>query len=242
MWGAIISGVMGLAQLAVGANQKAKARKDAQNNTMPPYEISSLYGDTLGVAQREANYGFSPETLNAFTQTSQQNLASGAENILRGGGDINDIAKLYGIDNNARKNLAFENDKLRATKLQNLFDQSAQYAGQQAIQWRLNYFDRWKDRAVASASLLQGGNNMMQSGFNTLGNTAGQFANIAGAKQMPNGGSQGNGMDNGWHHNVDNINSDWMNQQVATPNNSMNWFGQSVQNPYIINNPSQPIY
>jgi len=42
----------------------------------------------------------------------KQYFASGAENILRGGGDINDIAKLYGIDNNARKNLAFENDKL----------------------------------------------------------------------------------------------------------------------------------
>lgn len=238
VWGAVISGVMGLAQLAIGANQKSKARKDAQNNIMPPYEISSLYGDTLGTAQREANYGFSPETLNAFTQTSQQNLASASENILRGGGDVNEINRLYGIDNNARKNLAFENDKLKALKLKDYYDQSAQMAGQQAIQWRLNYFDRWKDRAVASATLLQGGNNMMSSGFNTLGSAVGQFGQMAGAKQMPSGNAPIQ-TDDSWHHNVDNI--DWMNAQTAVPNNSMNWFGQSVQSPYAINNPSQPL-
>jgi hypothetical protein len=227
MWGAIISGALGLAKMGYGIAQKNKARQDAKNNVMPPYEISSLYGDTLGVATQEAGYGFSPQALNAFTQTSQQNLAGASENILRGGGDINDISKLYGADNNARKAFAIEDDKLRATKLQGYFDQSAQMAGQQAIQWRLNYFDRWKDRAAAAASLLQNSNSIISSGINALGSAAGQFASMSSKDRKPKDSDVEkpyNYMDNG--------------TQVENSNNYMNWFGQNQWNTPSLSDPN----
>jgi hypothetical protein len=228
MWGAIITGALGLAKMGYGIAQKNKARQDAKNNVMPPYEISSLYGDTLGVATQEAGYGFSPQALNAFTQTSQQNLASASENILRGGGDINDISKLYGVDNNARKAFALEDDKLRAIKLQSYFDQSAQMAGQQAIKWRLNYFDRWKDKAAASAALLQNSNSIISGGIDALGSAAGQFANIASVNKIPSA-----------PEDEDNSNNSDNNYK---PQSTYNAYGQQVNPPSVIDNLFKPIF
>lgn len=187
MWAALISALWGAIQMGIGASQKSKAKKDAKNAVLPQYPISQLYGDTLGVATNEASYGFSPETIKSFNETSAQNLASASNSILQGGGGVNDIAQLYGVDANARKQMSLANDQFKATKLQGFYDQSALMAGQLGTKWRLDYYNRAKDKAVAAAAMLANANATMQSGFNSLGSGLASFAGASQAKKIPSG-------------------------------------------------------
>lgn len=189
MWAAAIPAILGVIQMAIGASQKSKAKRDAKNSTLPEYPISQLYGDTLGVVTNEASYGFSPATINSFNETSAQNLASASNSILQGGGGVNDIAQLYGVDANARKQMALANDQFKATKLQGFYDQSALMAGQLGTKWRLDYYNRAKDKAVAAAAMLAGANTTMQNGFNTFGSGVASLAGASQVNKIPSGSS-----------------------------------------------------
>mgnify|MGYP003403758435 CR=1 FL=1 len=191
MWAALIPALWGAIQMGIGASQKSKAKRDAKNSTLPEYPISQLYGDTLGVATNEASYGFSPATINSFNETSTQNLASASNSILQGGGGVNDIAQLYGVDANARKQMGVANDQFKASKLQGFYDQSALMAGQLGTKWRLDYYNRAKDKAIASAAMLAGANTTMQNGFNTFGSGLASLGGLTTYDKIPKSKSSG---------------------------------------------------
>ena len=233
MWGAIITGVLGLAQLGYGAYQKGKANKAAKDNVQPAYPISQLYADNLGLATQEASYGFSPETLKSFSDISTQNLQSGIDSTLRLGGTASDVAKLYGINTTANRGLMMANDQFKAQKLTNFFDQSAQMAGQQGTKWRLDYYNRWKDRAVAAAQMQQNANSQITGGINTLGSAATQFGQIASVNRIPK--SKESGVSNASDEATDGV-SDGIIEGTNTAFNINNSFGVTSSNPFIVNN------
>lgn len=191
MWAAAIPAIWGVIQMAIGASQKSKAKKEAKDSVLPQYPISQLYGDTIGIATNQASYGFSPETINSFNETSAQNLASASNSILQGGGGVNDIAQLYGVDANARKQMSLANDQFKASKLQGFYDQSALMAGQLGTKWRLDYYNRAKDKAVAAAAMLANANNTMQSGFNTFGSGLASLGGLTTYDKIPQSKSSG---------------------------------------------------
>ncbi len=236
MWASLIPALWGAIQMGIGASQKAKAKNEAKNSVLPQYPISQLYGDTLGVATNEASYGFSPATINSFNETSAQNLASASNSILQGGGGVNDIAQLYGVDANARKQMALANDQFKASKLQGFYDQSALMAGQLGTKWRLDYYNRAKDKAIASASMLANANNTMQSGFNTFGSGVASLAGASQAKQIPSGTSTMT--DDNWHHNVDNIafpQEPFTPAFIQQPENTFQGVPYEYNNPFLNN-------
>ena len=161
--GAIAGAIKSTVDLAQGFIQNHRRKKainsalDRINNLQQPmYNIPSLYGDNLGLAEQNASQGLSQDSLNAFTQNNQQNFASATNAILQGGGSINDIGKLYGQANTAEVGLIAQDEALRDKHLEQLYERRQEMAGQLTTQWRLNYYNRWKDQAAANAMLLQG--------------------------------------------------------------------------------------
>lgn len=188
MWAAVVAALLGIGQMAYGAYQKKKASK--MTGTQPAYPISDMYGANVGLAEQQAQTGFSPATLNNITQTLQQNFAGGTNAILQSGGSTNDIAKLYGINAQQMKALGVEDEKLRIPKIANLMDARLNYAGQKLAQWKFDSLDRFKDKQAAAAALGAAGNQAINSGLNTAIQGIGSGINLYSTRQAPNGASQ----------------------------------------------------
>lgn len=179
MWGAIISGILGLGQMGYGAYQKGRAKKWAMNNPQPEYTIPSMYYSNLGLAEQQAQTGFSPETLNFLSQSAQQNQAQATNAILQAGGSVNNIAQIYAATNDRMRAIGLEDEKLKIAKINQLYDARKDLAGQQMTQWKLNIFDKWKNAAAANAVNMSNANSTMNSGLNTTLSAIGQGVNYA---------------------------------------------------------------
>jgi hypothetical protein len=169
MWGAIIQAIFGLGKMGYGAYQVGNAKKLAKQNPFPDYTIPSEYYSNVGLAEREAQTGLSPETLAFLSQQNQQSLAASSNAILQGGGGINNIAQLYGQSNAQNAQLAQLNESLRLNKIQNLMEQKKELAGQKMYEWKLNQYDRWRDKAVAAAMMGAQGNKNIMGGIDSFG-------------------------------------------------------------------------
>lgn len=179
MWGAIISGILGLGQMGYGAYQKSKAKKWALSHPQPEYKTPSLYYDNLGLAEQQAQTGFTPETLNFLSQTMQQNQAQATNAVLQAGGGVNNVAQIYGNTNNSLRALGVEDEKLRLAKINQLYEARKDLAGQKMMEWKLNFFDKWKNEAAANAIKMGNANESINSGLNTTISAIGQGVNYA---------------------------------------------------------------
>lgn len=184
MWGAIISGILGLGQMAYGASQKKKAEKMTSPQSM--LDIPDIYASNVGLMEQEAQTGYSPQTLKYMSDTLGQDLASSTNAILQGGGGVNSIADLYANNAQQMRAMGVENDKLRMGKLSQLIEARKDLAGMQLKQWQMNVLDQWKNKQVASALLAQQGNQMMNSGLNTTLGAIGQGMQYGNTKSIPN--------------------------------------------------------
>lgn len=186
MWGAIISGILGLGQMGYGAYQKSKAKKWALSHPQPEYKTPSLYYDNLGLAEQQAQTGFTPETLNFLSQTMQQNQAQATNAVLQAGGGVNNVAQIYGNTNNSLKALGVEDEKLRLAKINQLYEARKDLAGQKMMEWKLNFFDKWKNEAAANAIKMDNSNQMMNNGMNTTISAIGQGADYYSSQNKMN--------------------------------------------------------
>ncbi len=232
MWGAIISGILGLGQMGYGAYQKGRAKKWAMNNPQPEYTIPSMYYSNLGLAEQQAQTGFSPETLNFLSQSAQQNQAQATNAILQAGGSVNNIAQIYAATNDRMRAIGLVDEKLKIAKINQLYDARKDLAGQQMTQWKLNIFDKWKNAAAANAVNMSNANSTMNSGLNTTLSAIGQGVNYASNQnRMPSSSivETPNQTDVILSNNANQYESaDWMQQ---TPQ-QIQQFNQNGQNGY----------
>lgn len=177
MWAALASILVGLGTAGYNAYQKKKLKKEMDAMGEEQYQIPQEYYDNLGLAQSEAQTGFSPETLAAITQQFQQGLASSNNAILQGGGGINDYAKMYGQYTNQIANLGVQDDMLRNQKIQNLLQATSTIAGQKALKWKVNEYDRERNNRAAAAMLMGGYQKGIQSGLGTAASGAAGLGN-----------------------------------------------------------------
>ena len=159
--------ISGLGMFAYGAYQKGKAKKAYNSIADAPYDISQLYRDNVGLAQSQAQTGFSPETTNYFTQQLQQGLASSSSAMLQAGGGVNDFSKAYQNYTTGLKSFSLENDKLKMSKIQELMKANESLAREETQQWAINKYKKMQDQKAAAALMLSDANNMMNNGLNT---------------------------------------------------------------------------
>lgn len=183
MWGAIIQGVLGLAKAGYGAYQTSNAKKLASQNAFPDYVIPSQFYDNVGLLQDRAQEGISQDTLAFLAQQNQQNLAASTNAILQGGGSVNNIAALYQGNQAQNAQLAQLDEQLRLQNVNNLIESRKELAGQELYKWKINKFDRWRDKATAAAMLGAQGQKNIMGGLDSLGSAAVGMAQSASANK-----------------------------------------------------------
>jgi hypothetical protein len=166
MWGAIIQLALGLGTAGYNAYKKKQAQNKLDNLAKNDYQTPQEYYDILGLAQSEAQTGYSPETLQSIQDQYNQNLTSSNQAILQGGGGINDISKNYSVYTDSVAKLGVADDTLSNAKMQNLYQATATIAGQKALEWKLNKYDRERNERIAGAMAVQGYGQGVNKGLN----------------------------------------------------------------------------
>jgi hypothetical protein len=170
----VIPIALGAAELTAGLIKDAKAKKDAKalkaEEDANKYQIGQQSKDELKLAQSElAQGGMSAQAEQAYKAQNDAQLSSSLSTILKGGGNVSDVGKLYGASNEGLQKLAIIKDQLRSNKIQNLISAQHNMSDQQDKQFEYNVAAPERDRAQAIAGARTGAQQEISSGINTAG-------------------------------------------------------------------------
>lgn len=152
----------GLGQLAYGAIQNARAKKQAQMNPRPDYVVPQEYAENLSDAEARAQTGFGDDTLTRMHQNALRGLSASLTAGLQAGAmpnTVNDYYQSY-LDNAGE--VGMKDSLQRFQNVNSLFAARDQMAQQKFIEFGYNRDAPFKDAAQASS--LQG-----QQSLTTIG-------------------------------------------------------------------------
>jgi len=231
MWASLI---LGLAQLGYGAYQKGKAKKAYNSISDAPYNISQLYNDNVGLAENQAQTGFSADATNFYTEQLNQGLASTTNGILQAGGGANDFAKAYSNYTTGIKSFAVQDSTLKQSNIAKLIEARSALAREQTQQWAINKYQKMQDQKAAAALMLGNANTTMNQGLNTTVQGAAQLGQYYLSDKVPNTPTQPE-QKQYEYNNYDAVNqykdNSWYQQPVSntSPYSDMFGFNQTPQ-------------
>lgn len=167
-----ISTAINLAQTVTGFVNAAKARREAKEleRSRPKYQISPLSQQELDLSESElANGGLSSTAENAYNNLNNKQFSSSLGAILRGGGSVNNVADVFGENDEGRQRLALLSDQMRLNKIRNLSIARQQMMEQQDKEFQVNEFAPWQDAKVANSQARQGAEQQIWSGLSGAG-------------------------------------------------------------------------
>lgn len=176
----------GIAQTVVGLINAGKAKREAEKleRTRPKYAISPLAGQDLSLAESElGSGGLSATAENAYNSLNNKQFSASLGAILRGGGSVNNVADLYGNNEEGRQRLALLSDQMRLQKIDRLSRAREMMRDEQDKKWQINEFSPWRDKAAANAAARQGAEDMI---WNGIGTTASAGMSYFGQKNNEN--------------------------------------------------------
>jgi hypothetical protein len=163
---ALIPLIAGLVQTGIGAYQKNRAKKKYDSIGDVNYTIPQEYFSNVGLAQKEASYGFSPQIVDYFTQGLGSGLAASTNAALQAGGSVNDFNKLYSNYTGGLKELAIANESVRESKIKALMNAKEALARERTQEWTINAFRKNQDQKAAAAAWINQSNATMNQGIN----------------------------------------------------------------------------
>jgi hypothetical protein len=187
---AFIGGAVGLAQTVTGLINSGKTKKRAAEleRNRPLLKDSQFLDDQLNLAKSEmANGGLSGKAQQIYDQGNDRSLSASLNAILKGGGDVNNVADVFDRSAEGRSRLALLNDNLRLSQINNLV--KAQDANEEfrQQQFGLNEYAPWKDKVAANAAARTAAQNQIWQGIGQVGSAA----ISAFAPKLPTGNSGG---------------------------------------------------
>jgi hypothetical protein len=173
-----IPAAIGVAQSVTGLIKGGKAKKEAARlaATRPKLEASPYLDDQLSLAQSELSSGMSGAAESAYEQGLSRDTSSSLDAILKGGGDVNNVAEIFDRSAVGRQRLALMKENLRLSQINNLVNAQTASENQRQQMFQFNEWAPWSDAAQANAKARQGAENMIWGGLQTAGGAiAGQM-------------------------------------------------------------------
>jgi hypothetical protein len=172
-----IPAALGAAQVATSLIKGGKAKREAEylKGTRPKLEASTFIDDQLSLAQSELASGMSGASETAYEEGLSRDISSSLDAILKGGGDINNVAEIFDRSSTGRQRLSLMKENLRLNQIQNLVNAQGAAENQRKEMFQFNDWAPWADAAQANAKARQGAENMLWSGLQTVGGAATGF-------------------------------------------------------------------
>jgi hypothetical protein len=172
-----IPAALGAAQVVTGLLKGGKAKREAERlkGMRPKLESSEFIDDQLSLAQSELASGMSGAAETAYEEGLSRDISSSLDAILKGGGDINNVAEIFDRSATGRQRLSLMKENLRLNQIQNLVNAQGAAENQRKEMFQFNDWAPWADAAQANAKARQGAENMLWSGLQTVGGAATGF-------------------------------------------------------------------
>jgi hypothetical protein len=200
---AIPATALGAAQAAVGFINAKKTKKEAARlaATRPKLQASPYLADQLSLAQNELQSGMSGAAERAYEEGLSRDTSSSLDAILKGGGDINNVAEIFDRSAVGRQRLSLMKENLRLSQINNLVNAQTASENQRQQMFQFNEAAPWFDAARANAQGRQKAQDMIWGGLQTVASSVMGAGQGAAAKNDFNkslqSGQQGGGYDPG---------------------------------------------
>jgi hypothetical protein len=189
---------LGVAQTVTGLINSKKTKKEAARlaATRPKLEASPYIDDQLSLAQSELSSGMSGAAERAYEEGLSRDVSSSLDAILKGGGDVNNVAEIFDRSAVGRQRLSLMKENLRLSQIGNLVNAQNAAENQRQQMFQFNEAAPWFDAARANAQGRQKAQDMIWGGLQTVASSVmgtGQGAASQGAfNNYFNSGQQGN--------------------------------------------------
>lgn len=222
-----IAAAVGAGTLIYGAVKSGQAKKEAHRlqENRPVYKGSPYTGEELSLLEREVANPMSAEARAAYNQSTDRDLSTSLDAILKGGGNPNNVGDIFDRSQEGRQRLAIFTDQLRLQKINNLVSsfRNAQEQGDRSFQF--NQYAPWADETQANSQARQSAAALEMQGVKTLG---GAVQSYAGSGDFSGGGSNATSSSPttaNWNFNQNNGNT-----LFSQPNDITN---QTTNSPFI---------
>lgn len=175
---------LGVAQLATGLINSKKTKREAARlaATRPKLEASPYLDDQLSLAQSELQSGMSGAAERAYEEGLSRDASSSLDAILKGGGDINNVADIFDRSATGRQRLSLMKENLRLSQINNLVNAQNASENQRQQMFQFNEWAPWADASRANAQGRQKAQDMIWGGLQTVGSSIMGMGQSAGAK------------------------------------------------------------
>ncbi len=168
---------LGLAAVSAlyGGIKASQADKAAKNNlaNRPVYAPQPEDDSQLNLAESQAGGGMSAASRQALLNTTQGNTAAALNASMRSGGNPNAMSSIVDKSQQQLNNVAIYDDEARQAHIGTLLNTYRQYADQRQAnadkRFQINQYAPWADRQQLYSQEKQAGQNMMNTGFSSLG-------------------------------------------------------------------------
>lgn len=175
----IISGITGL-------SQKARAKKMADQNQRPTYQIPDEILKNQKIAEMQSTQGLPSESLELAKQNiaQQGSAALGAAKDKQGG--LESVGAIVAGQTAAGNQLAGEDANMRMANISNLMKQNQVLAGYKDQQFNYNQDKKYQENAAAIRALNTAGAENINTGINgILSAGAGVYDASKGGSKIP---------------------------------------------------------
>jgi len=121
-----------------GNSKEKKAKRDRAKLSTPFYDIQDEYYQNKNNAANIAEGGLPAATKDYYTTQSEKGLSAGIQGILQGGGNPNDISKLYQTYDDSVAKIASADAETHLNNIKYYMGVNKDLAGQKTIQWAIN--------------------------------------------------------------------------------------------------------
>jgi hypothetical protein len=174
---AVIPAALGAAEAVAGLFKSGKTKREAARleASRPELASSPFVKDQLSLAESSLASGMSAEAESAYTQGVERDLSTSLDAILKGGGDVNNVADIFDRSQTGRQRLSLMKENLRLNQIGQLAAARSASEDERLQQFQFNEWAPWADKARANAQARQGSENMIWGGLQTLGSAATSF-------------------------------------------------------------------
>lgn len=183
---AIVAGA-GIAKAISGARQASRGRAIERSNVRPDYDISEEYFENRDIAAEMAQSGLGADALNFYRTGAERGLTSSLSAVLQAGGGPNSVAGLYDAYQQGIGGIAAADAQAETNNIRYFLDRNTDVATQRTMQWTLDEYEPYKDRARLASELQRQGTENVFSGISQVGGAvssfgkAGNFSSLGGA-------------------------------------------------------------
>jgi hypothetical protein len=185
----VVAGVVAAGSITYGAVKQGQANKAMRNAKRPTYQTPDTENENTALLEYLAGQGLSDNTKSFALNNADRGMTASLDAILKGGGDVNQVDKVYDKYLTNVSALSVADDQARLRNIYGLIQQRQRISDFSDKEFLYNEDGPYKDKMQAAAQQKAYGQSLIQQGIGIAG-TAG--AGYAGAKNAGSGYGGGN--------------------------------------------------